>query len=101
MNRTMAGAVVWLVMLGVAGSAAGRADEDETAKEGKRLEGVWASTPAKKGPDRGHVLYFRDGKLGWRSFRTQDGKPVIGHAKLYRIRLDPKASPKRITLTRE
>jgi uncharacterized protein (TIGR03067 family) len=75
-----------------------RAD-DETAKELKRLEGVWASTPAKKGRDRGHVLVFQGGKMGWQSFQTRDGKPVIGHAKLYEIQLDPKASPKQLTAT--
>jgi uncharacterized protein (TIGR03067 family) len=66
----------------------------------KRLEGVWASTPAKKGRDRGHVLVFQGGRMGWRSFQTQDGEPVIGHAKLYEITLDPKESPKHLTATR-
>src|SRR5262249_4207081 len=70
------------------------------AKELKRLEGVWASTPAKKGKDRGHVFAFQGGKMGWYSFQTQDGEMVIGHTKLYDIRLDPKASPSQITATR-
>jgi uncharacterized protein (TIGR03067 family) len=81
-------------------AAGGRADEDETAKELKRLEGVWASTPAKKGRDRGHVLVFQGGKMGWSSFQTRDGEPVIGHSKLYDLRVDPKAAPKQITATR-
>src|SRR5262249_15604929 len=47
-----------------------------------------------------HVFYFQGGRLGWESFQTQDGERVIGHAKLYDLRLDPKANPKEITLSR-
>jgi uncharacterized protein (TIGR03067 family) len=94
MRRTIAGVVICVA---VTTSYAG---EDEAAQELKRLEGVWASTPAKEGRDRGHVLVFQGGRMFWRSFQTQDGEPVIGHAKLYDIRVDPKASPKRFTATR-
>jgi uncharacterized protein (TIGR03067 family) len=99
MNRIITGAVVCLGALGFAGSGTGR-DDDEATKELKRLEGVWASTPAKKGRDRGHVFVFQGGKMVWQSFQTQDGKPIIGHDKLYEIQLDPKASPRQLTGTR-
>jgi uncharacterized protein (TIGR03067 family) len=82
------------------GTAAVRADEDPGPAELKRLEGVWASTPAKKGRDRGHVLAFHGGRMVWRSFQTLDGEPLIGHDELYDIALDPKASPRQITATR-
>jgi uncharacterized protein (TIGR03067 family) len=86
-------------MIGLVGPVSGRPDEDATAKELKRLEGVWASTPSKKGRDRGHVLVFQGGRMGWRSFQTRDGEPVIGHSKLYEIQIDPKASPRQLTAT--
>src|SRR4051794_5076418 len=38
--------------------------------------------------------------MGWNSFQTRDGEPLIGHAKLYEIQIDPKASPKQLTATR-
>src|SRR3954453_9392592 len=78
---------------------AGRA-ADPAEQELKRLEGVWASSPAKKGRDRGHVLVFQGGRMGWNSFQPRDGEPLIGHAKLYEIQIDPKASPKQLTATR-
>jgi uncharacterized protein (TIGR03067 family) len=99
MNHIMAGVVVCVGVLFLAGAGTGRPD-DEAAKELKCLEGVWASTPAKKGRDRSHVLVFQGGRMGWRSFQTMDGEPVIGHAKLYEIQLDPKSKPKQLTATR-
>lgn len=98
MNRIVAGAVVCLGVVGLVRPGAGR--DDEAAKELKRLEGVWASTPAKKGRDRVHYLAFQGGRMAWKSFQTMDGEPVIGHTKVYDITLDPKASPKQITARR-
>jgi hypothetical protein len=37
--------------------------------------------------------------VGWKSFQTRDGEPVIGSGELYEIQLDPKASPKQLTAT--
>lgn len=76
-----------------------RADDPRPA-ELKRLEGVWASAPAKKGRDRGHVLVFQGGRMGWESFQTLDGELLIGHGEVYDIVLDAKASPRQITATR-
>jgi uncharacterized protein (TIGR03067 family) len=98
MKCFISAAVFCLGAIALTGSGTIRADDD-TAKELKRLEGVWASTPAKKGRDRGHVLVFQGGRMGWQSFQTRDGKPVIGHAKVYELQLDPKASPKQLTAT--
>src|SRR5439155_5562371 len=73
MNRIVAWAITCLGLLHIAGSGTSHA-HDEPANELKRLEGVWASTPAKRGQDRGHVLVFQGGRMGWRSFQTQDGE---------------------------
>jgi len=97
MKRILAMVVVCIGLLSLASAGTSRAEEDEETKEMKRLEGVWASTPAKIGRDNVHVLVLQDSKMGWRSFQTKDGEPLVGHDKLYDIRLDPKASPKQIT----
>jgi uncharacterized protein (TIGR03067 family) len=99
MNHIKARAIVCLSVFTLAWPGTSPADDDATAKELKRLEGVWASTPPKKGRGRGNVLVFQGGRMGWESFQTRDGEPVIGHAKLFDIRLDPTASPKQITAT--
>jgi uncharacterized protein (TIGR03067 family) len=99
MNRKIVVAILSVGTLSLTGSGTSRAD-DETRKELKRLEGVWASTPAKKGRDRGHIFFFQGGRMAWRSFQTLDGEPVIGHDKLYEIQLDAKASPRQLTGTR-
>jgi|GEM_PF-2035174 len=98
MNRIILAVTLCLGMFGLIGSGIWCAEE--TAKELKQLEGVWVSTPAKKGRDRGHMLVFQGGRMLWRSFQTQDGEPVIGHDKLYEIRVDPQAAPCQITATR-
>jgi uncharacterized protein (TIGR03067 family) len=72
---------------------------DAEAKELKRLEGVWAEEPP-KGDGRANALFFKGGKLGWRSTRYRGGEPLIGHSKVYDVRLVPSARPKEITLTR-
>ncbi len=95
MNRAIVGAVLGVAAL-VAWPAPARA-EDDAAKELKLVEGVWASTPAKKGRDRAHFIVFQGGRMGWQSFQTRDGELVIGHSKLFAIKLDGKASPKQIT----
>lgn len=100
MNRIRVGIGVCVGLLGLVGPGPGRADEDEAAKGLKRLEGVWASMPSKTGRGRGHVLVFQGGRMGWQSSQPRDGDPVIGDANLYEVRLDPKASPRKLTVTR-
>jgi uncharacterized protein (TIGR03067 family) len=94
MNRMTIAAVL---CFGTFWSAVIRADES-AAKEAQLLEGVWVSKPPAKGRGRGHVLYIQGGKLGWESFQTRDGEKIIGHGKLYDFTVDPKATPKKITL---
>jgi len=85
---------------GFAGGGASCAEPDEkTAKELKLLEGVWADEPP-KGDGRRNAVQFKDGKMGWQSTRYKDGEPLIGHSKVYEVRLDVTAKPKEITLTR-
>ena len=74
-------------------------EKEELAKELKRLEGVWFTTPAKQGRDRGNVLAFQGGRLYWNSFQTMDGEPVIGHTKLFDIKLNMNVTPHQITAT--
>lgn len=91
--------MVGLVIFSLVKPTRSIAEDNSGAKELKQLEGVWVSTPAKKGRDRGHIIAFRDGKMSWRSFQTQDGEAIIGHDKLYDILLDSKMSPRHITAT--
>jgi uncharacterized protein (TIGR03067 family) len=73
--------------------------EEQTAKEFRLLEGVWAEDPP-KGDGRRNAVQFKDGKMGWQSTRYQGGEPLIGHSKGYEVQLDVTARPKQITLTR-
>jgi uncharacterized protein (TIGR03067 family) len=98
MNRLIVAAVACLGIYFSFWPAISHADDD-AAKEAHRLEGVWKSKPTAKGRGRGHVLYIEGGKLGWDSFQTRDGEKIIGHAKLYELTVDPKAKPKKMTLT--
>ena len=91
--------LIMVCVVAALGPAVGRA-ADPADQELKRLEGVWASAPARKGRDRGHIIVFQGGRMLWRSFETRDGEPVIGHDELYEVRVDPKASPRQITGTR-
>ena len=91
--------LVMVCVVVTVGAGLGRA-ADPAEQELKRLEGVWASPPVKKGRDRGHILVFQGGRTLWRSFETRDGESVIGHDELYEVRVDPKATPQHITATR-
>lgn len=95
-SRTMLIAALVTVLVGVTASC-GEPDE-KTAKELTLLEGIWAED-APKGDGRRNAVQFKDGKMGLRSTRYKDGEPLIGHSKVYEVKIDGSAKPKQITLT--
>ena len=96
-----AGTSLFLVaMTCFAGVNASSGEPDErNAKELQLLEGIWASDQPKS-DGRRDVFQFNDGKLGWQSTRYREGQPLIGHSKVFEIRLNVNAKPKEITLIR-
>ncbi len=89
-------------LLGTAALATIQADDrkpadDPKLQELRRIEGVWKSTTPNTGRSRVHEIVFQGGRMGWRSFETLDGKPLIGSGKLYDVQLDPGTNPKQIT----
>jgi uncharacterized protein (TIGR03067 family) len=88
--------VFWAAFPCLVGGAGKAAD-----KETDQLRGVWKQ-PVPKGKGRGghSTLVFDKDRLLWVRTHTLDGEPLSGVSLPYTYRLDPKASPKAMTLTR-
>jgi uncharacterized protein (TIGR03067 family) len=74
----------------------------KVSPEYQQLVGTWVNEPPKQGRGTEHTFhFFNDGTVGWDRFQTNDGEAVAGTKKGYNVQLNPTASPKEITLTRE